>query len=488
MARRSQRRAEGSSTAPSLGAEIAGSDRRAPVGSQPPDAASTAALAPPCPEPPNVWTSVTFTHHTPRSTDRLDTLPTAVLGRAATTDTPDAPEAQQTRTRRRRRVPLVAGLTVASLALSGGAVAYTSAHKHVTLDVDGRIIHTTTFASSVGGLLEAEGVTVGARDLVSPAADQELAEGADVVVRYGRELTLQADGKETTTWVTALDADEALAALSARGSSDVSLVASRSGERAALGLRLDAQGPVAVVADGKSVIVKHNDTVDGALADAGITLGDADLVTVLDLGAAGLAETDLAAAQAAGAGVVVRVQRVATQQVTTTTAVPFETEQRDDASLYVGDSKVLQEGADGVRTVVENVQTVDGVETGRTVVSDEVTTAPVSKVVLNGTQERPKDPRAIGQMLAAARGWTGSQWTCLDKLFTKESNWRVTADNPTSSAYGIPQALPGSKMASVGSDWRTNPATQITWGLNYIAGRYGTPCGAWSHSQSHNWY
>lgn len=64
----------------------------------------------------------------------------------------------------------------------------------------------------------------------------------------------------------------------------------------------------------------------------------------------------------------------------------------------------------------------------------------------------------------------------------------MTADNPSSSAYGIPQALPGRKMSSAGADWRTNPATQISWGLGYIANRYGTPCAAWSHSRSHNWY
>ena len=89
--------------------------------------------------------------------------------------------------------------------------------------------------------------------------------------------------------------------------------------------------------------------------------------------------------------------------------------------------------------------------------------------------------------MLAARGQS-SQFSCLDRLWTKESGWRTTADNPSSSAYGIPQALPGSKMASAGSDWRTNPATQIAWGLSYIAGSYGTPCAAWAHSQSHNWY
>lgn len=97
-------------------------------------------------------------------------------------------------------------------------------------------------------------------------------------------------------------------------------------------------------------------------------------------------------------------------------------------------------------------------------------------------------PRAIGQQMASARGWGGAQFTCLEKLWTKESNWTPTAANPTSSAYGIPQPLPGSKMASHGSDWRTNPATQIAWGLDYIADRYGSPCSAWAHSQRNNWY
>ena len=92
------------------------------------------------------------------------------------------------------------------------------------------------------------------------------------------------------------------------------------------------------------------------------------------------------------------------------------------------------------------------------------------------------DPRSIARAKLAARGWSG-QFSCLDSLWTRESGWRTTAANP-SGAYGIPQALPGSKMASAGSDWRTNPATQIDWGLNYIASQYGSPCGAWSHFQS----
>ena len=97
---------------------------------------------------------------------------------------------------------------------------------------------------------------------------------------------------------------------------------------------------------------------------------------------------------------------------------------------------------------------------------------------------------AVGRRMAAARGWTGRQWDALYRLWSAESGWRWNADNPTSSAYGIPQALPGSKMASAGRDWRTNAATQIRWGLGYIAGRYRTPLRAWQAWQARrpHWY
>ncbi|MEH0818968.1 MULTISPECIES: lytic transglycosylase domain-containing protein [unclassified Micromonospora] len=96
--------------------------------------------------------------------------------------------------------------------------------------------------------------------------------------------------------------------------------------------------------------------------------------------------------------------------------------------------------------------------------------------------------REIGCALLLDAGFGIDQMPCLDKLWTKESGWNHKASNPSSGAYGIPQALPGSKMGSVADDWRTNPATQIKWGLGYIKGRYGDPCGAWSHSQSVGWY
>lgn len=93
-------------------------------------------------------------------------------------------------------------------------------------------------------------------------------------------------------------------------------------------------------------------------------------------------------------------------------------------------------------------------------------------------------PKAFAQTLVGS----GAQYRCLVSLWERESGWNYRADNPSSDAYGIPQALPGSKMASAGSDWATNPQTQIRWGLRYIKDRYGTPCAAWAHSEDVNWY
>jgi hypothetical protein len=96
-------------------------------------------------------------------------------------------------------------------------------------------------------------------------------------------------------------------------------------------------------------------------------------------------------------------------------------------------------------------------------------------------------PRQVAQQMLDAAG-EGGQFSCLDSLWSRESGWNVYASNPGSGAYGIPQALPGSKMASAGADWRTDAATQIRWGLSYIGAAYGSPCAAWSHEEVHGWY
>ena len=96
--------------------------------------------------------------------------------------------------------------------------------------------------------------------------------------------------------------------------------------------------------------------------------------------------------------------------------------------------------------------------------------------------------QSIAESMLGSFGWSSSQFSCLQQLWAGESGWSVTASNPSTGAYGIPQAMPGSKMASTGPDWRTNAATQIHWGLGYIENTYGSPCEAWSHEQADGWY
>ncbi len=102
----------------------------------------------------------------------------------------------------------------------------------------------------------------------------------------------------------------------------------------------------------------------------------------------------------------------------------------------------------------------------------------------------PPDPgtaQSIAYKMLSSFGFATSQFSCLNNIWTRESNWIYNAEN-ASGAYGIPQALPGSKMASAGADWATNPTTQIKWGLGYIKSVYGTPCNAWAFWEGHSWY
>ncbi|MGR0221695.1 aggregation-promoting factor C-terminal-like domain-containing protein [Agromyces sp. ZXT2-6] len=118
--------------------------------------------------------------------------------------------------------------------------------------------------------------------------------------------------------------------------------------------------------------------------------------------------------------------------------------------------------------------------------------AEAERVAAAEAQARANTPEGAKQsareIMASQYGWGADQFQCLDSLWTKESGWNYQAVNPTSGAYGIVQAWPADKLATAGADWRTNAATQIKWGLQYISASYGTPCAAWGHSQAVNWY
>ncbi|MBA8816466.1 hypothetical protein FHX48_001539 [Microbacterium halimionae] len=113
---------------------------------------------------------------------------------------------------------------------------------------------------------------------------------------------------------------------------------------------------------------------------------------------------------------------------------------------------------------------------------------PTPDIPTYGVTVDPEGAKAYARGALGSYGWGDDQFGCLVSLWNRESGWRADALNPSSGAYGIPQAWPGDKMSAAGADWRTNGNTQINWGLAYIRDRYGTPCAAWGHSESTGWY
>jgi uncharacterized protein YabE (DUF348 family) len=387
------------------------------------------------------------------------------------------------RTQVSRPVRLAAQGVVLAL-VAGGTSAFAVLHKTVTVDLDGTPVEVSAFGRTVGDVLAGAQIDVGERDLVAPALDEAITTGSQVVVRHGREIDVEVDGAQTSVWTTALTVGEAVEGLGLR-SGEAMLSASRSASLGRDVLRVSTEKTLHLVVDGQVIDgVSSAPTVRDSLREIGLILEEGDHVSV---------PLDATAVD----GLVVLVTRASQGDQTVTEVVPFETTEVEDPGLVKGNRVVKTKGRAGQRQTTYATSVVGGAVVERTVLASAITVAPVTQVVHVGTAELP-DPSSVavepgtaqelGKQMAAARGWGDDQFACLLALWNKESGWRVNAENKSSGAYGIPQSLPGSKMATVADDWRTNPATQITWGLNYIGGRYGDPCGAWAHSKSVGWY
>ena len=184
--------------------------------------------------------------------------------------------------------------------------------------------------------------------------------------------------------------------------------------------------------------------------------------------------------------------------------IPFETITKEVGDGSEEKNEVLQEGENGIKEYTYKVKYQKGVQIDKSLISEEIIKQPVDKIIqikkIQVTSRSLSIPRleevtgdvAEYQEYAKQKceeyGWSDSDFTCLVALWNRESNWNVTAQNKSSGAYGIPQALPATKMSAMGSDYLTNYKTQIDWGVNYIKGRYITPTEAWAHSQRLGWY
>ncbi|MCL2788349.1 MAG: ubiquitin-like domain-containing protein [Micrococcales bacterium] len=409
--------------------------------------------------------------------------------------TPTLTRAEAGRARRRarkaRRVRFAARVAVLSL-LCGGIGVFAVVHRNVTIEVDGVKTSTSTLAKSVGQVLNDQGIVVSAHDIVAPGVDEAIPRDGEIVVRRARALDLSIDGKPQRVWTTEPTVEAALAEIGVRAQ-DVALSVNRSAAVSRLDHPVRIQTPKTVTVEVDGVTITEETTaatVGEALSDLGVVLSAADQVSV-----------DLDAQASDGQTLVVDRAQLEDGQRTETTK--FKTITKEDPSLFKGEKKVVKKGRVGERVITYKATTVAGDTVAEEVLAEVVLSKPQNKVVHVGTKEPPRTPsgRAISvpnvninvspsSAKGIARGMVkdDTEFRCLVALWDRESGWKTTAANRYSGAYGIPQALPGSKMASAGSDWQTNPKTQIKWGLGYIKGRYGTPCGAWSAFQSKGWY
>jgi hypothetical protein len=195
------------------------------------------------------------------------------------------------------------------------------------------------------------------------------------------------------------------------------------------------------------------------------------------------------------AGEVITIQRVEHRIVTRIDLLPFKVTKRSDSSLRQGVTKIIRPGKKGRERNTYALVYIDGKIAGRTLMHSVVLSKPQNEVERVGTMlaptaaaPSPGTAQAIARDLIGQYGWDSSQFDCLVVLWNSESGWNVHAANPSTGAYGIPQALPGDKMSTAGPDWQNNATTQIKWGLGYINERYGTPCNAWSYWQANGWY
>ena len=438
--------------------------------------------------------------------------------------------------------------SVGVLGIAGVGVA--SSHTTVMLEVNGVSRPVTAWGNTVADALKVANVSVGSGDLVQPGVAETVREGDTIVVRTSKAYTVTVDGEPRTRWTTAASADSILADAAPLGTT-VTLAADRSASRDELTPLVSRARNVIVNADGttREVAVRPGQDARGILEAAGVSVHALDRVTVENDATGELAITvsRVTRGQATETVDIPFSETTTTSsdmfvgesQVTTTgvngvttwtvwqekdgdqvlTSVPITehstsqpvTQVRSEGTKEATPTALVAAGIDPKATLEEKTES-DGTTsvryraklgsistkeeiaeiTGEAKNADQATAAAAAAAAAEAgavpTTYSGEDPRSLAKPLVAAQGWSDSEYQCLVLLWNRESQWNPYAENSSSGAYGIPQALPGSKMASAGADWRTNPITQINWGIGYIKGRYGTPCSAWAHSNAVGWY
>lgn len=340
-------------------------------------------------------------------------------------------------------------------------------------------------AATVGDALKTAGINIDSHDAVEPAMTDKLVAAEYQINIYRARPVTVIDGGIRQKIVTAYQTAEQIvkdAGITLHQEDVTKLSQSDDilANGAGLALTIDRATAFNFTLYGtKSVARTQATTVADMLKQKGITIGANDRVSVPLTTSI---TTDLT----------IQVWREGKQTITVEEPVTYDTQRIRDADREVGYKTVQTAGINGTKNVTYEVEIRDGNEVNRIAIASIVTARPSTQVEVIGaklsTPTNPSENQALGHIMMLNAGFGEEQWSCLYTLWTKESGWRTTAGNTSSGAYGIPQALPATKMASFGADYLTSAQTQISWGLSYIQSRYGTPCRAFSAWQEKGWY
>ena len=346
---------------------------------------------------------------------------------------------------------------------------------------------------TVGALLKKLGIPVGSRDRVEPSVDSEIAQDNLRVNIYRAVPVTIDDGTTTTTTFSAAATPRGVvteAGMTLYGEDNVTaqpavnLVSQESiGER----IVIDRSVPVTLNVYGTMLSLRtHEHTVADLLKSKNIHLGKKD--TTIPAGNTPITPN-----------MQIFVNRIGTQIVTETQTIPAPLQSITDTSLSFGTTAVRQQGSPGTQVLTYQVNTQNGVETGRTLLQTVITVQPVAQIVARGQAVSiPADKQAV----MAQAGIASSDYAYVDYIVSHESGWCPTKlqgqvgycpgyppdSFPSYLGYGLVQSTPGTKMATAGSDWQTNPVTQLRWASGYARGRYGSWAAAYNHwTVNHNW-
>lgn len=377
-------------------------------------------------------------------------------------------------------------LAFASFLVLGGETIGASDAKVVHLYIDGKSQAIPTRAQTVGDVLKRNGIELREGDIAEPALDSAIVDqDYNINIYRAKPVTVIDDKGQKVTAKIAESEPVAIAkkaGVKVYPEDNVKIAApDKALKDGVIGAQVEIERatPANINLYGNNIPARtHAKTVGEFLKEKSIKTVEGDTVQPTP-------ETPLTE------NIQVFVTHFGKQIASVEEVIPAPEEKVDDPNLPSGQKSVQDPGAPGKKIVTYEVELQNGKEVSRRAIQEVVAQAPVKKVVAQGTKITISNPSAnveIGQQLAAERGWTGNEFYCLYQLWQKESKWNHLSSNRSSGAYGIPQALPGSKMGTIAGDWQTNPATQIKWGLGYIAKSYGTPCSAWSHSRASGWY